>query len=44
MDSGQGWATDYFSGEIPLAKVYNRILTASEILQNFNAVRGRYGI
>jgi hypothetical protein len=25
-------------------KLYNRALTASEILQNFNAVRGRYGI
>ena len=31
-------------GDIPIVKIYNRALTASEIQQNFNAVRGRYGI
>lgn len=36
---------DYrFNGLIPLAKVYNRELTANEISQNFEAIRGRYGI
>jgi hypothetical protein len=44
MTSGQGWATDYFSGVIPVAKVYNRALSATEVKQNFNALRGRYGI
>jgi hypothetical protein len=34
----------YFNGKIPVAKAYNRALSASEIQQNFNAVRGRYGI
>lgn len=34
----------YFSGNISHASVYNRALTASEILQNFNATRSRYGI
>ena len=29
---------------IYMARVYNRALTASEIQQNFNALRGRYGI
>jgi hypothetical protein len=33
-----------FNGKIPMIKVYTRALTASEIQQNFNAVRGRYGI
>ena len=33
-----------FSGEIAIGTVYNRALTASEISQNFNAQRGRYGI
>lgn len=31
-------------GNISNAKVYNRALSASEVLQNFNALRGRYGI
>jgi hypothetical protein len=43
-NSGQGWATDFFNGIIPVAKVYNRVLTAAEVQQNFNALRGRYGI
>jgi hypothetical protein len=25
-------------------RVYNRVLTQAEITQNFNALRGRYGI
>ena len=33
-----------FVGAIPYYSLYNRALTASEILQNFNATRGRYGI
>lgn len=39
----QGWV-NYLDGEIPLAKVYDRVLTAEEIKQNFEATRGRYGI
>jgi hypothetical protein len=34
----------YFTGNISLVSVYNRAITASEVLQNFNAVRGRFGI
>jgi len=34
----------YWNGNISSAKIYNRALTAIEILQNFNASRGRYGI
>ena len=33
-----------FSGRIAGALIYNRVLTAAEILQNFNATRYRYGI
>lgn len=33
-----------FAGKIYSIKVYNRALTASEVLQNFNAHRGIYGI
>lgn len=34
----------YFGGRISNAKIYNKALTASEVSQNFNALRGRYGI
>ena len=34
----------YFQGDQSIAKVYNRVLSAAEIQQNFNALRGRYGI
>ena len=33
-----------FNGKIPAVKIYDRQLTASEVLQNFNALRGRFGI
>jgi hypothetical protein len=34
----------YYNGNIDVVKVYNRALSATEVLQNFNALRGRYGI
>jgi hypothetical protein len=34
----------YFRGNISNAKIYNRALSQSEVTQNFNALRGRYGI
>ncbi len=34
----------YFDGSISNVSIYNRALTASEVLQNYNATRGRYGI
>ena len=40
-----GGAAGYFyNGSLSICRVYNRVLTAAEILQNFNAQRGRYGI
>jgi hypothetical protein len=33
-----------YTGRIASGKIYNRALTALEIEQNFNALRGRYGI
>jgi hypothetical protein len=36
--------TYYVNGEISQVKIYNKALTASEIQQNFNALRGRYGL
>jgi len=34
----------FFFGSIAIFKIYNRKLSASEVLQNFNATRGRFGI
>ena len=34
----------YFDGKISNLKLYSKALTTSEISQNFNALRGRYGI
>ena len=34
----------YANGKIASSKLYNRVLTASEIQQNFNATRGRFGV
>ena len=33
-----------FIGDIYTTSVYNRVLTAAEISQNFNALRGRFGV
>ena len=35
---------NYMKGRISAARMYNRALTASEIQQNFNATRSRFGI
>jgi hypothetical protein len=40
----RGNDTFWFTGEIPVIKFYNKVLTAAEVKQNFNAMRGRYGI
>ena len=34
----------YFDGKISNFRIYSKALTTSEIQQNFNALRGRYGI
>jgi hypothetical protein len=39
-----GIGSELFHGSISLGRIYNRVLTAAEILQNFNAHRGSYGI
>ena len=37
-------STSEFPGNIAQVSIYNRALTATEIQQNFNALKGRYGI
>jgi hypothetical protein len=41
---GHGNLDSYFNGKMPVAQIYNRQFTAAEVLQNFNALRGRYGV
>jgi hypothetical protein len=36
--------SEYFKGSIAQISIYNRVLTVDEIQQNFNALRGRFGI
>lgn len=42
LSNGQG--DNFFSGRVANTILYNRALTAAEIQQNFNALRGRFGI
>jgi hypothetical protein len=35
---------NYYNGNISSVQIYNRGLTASEILQNYNAVKSRFGL
>ena len=39
-----GSPSRYWNGNVATATLYNRALTAAEILQNFNALRGRFGL
>jgi len=34
----------YFNGQIPLVQIYNKALTAGQVLQNYNAQKQRFGI
>lgn len=40
---GRSWA-GFFAGNIAAVSIYNRSLSATEVAQNFNATRNRYGI
>jgi len=34
----------YFRGQIPIYKIYNKVLSAAEVLQNYNATKARFGL
>lgn len=38
------WGTRYWNGSISKLGIYNTSLSADQVKQNFNALRGRYGI
>lgn len=39
-----GNATQCMAGKIAQIAIYNRVLSATEITQNYNAIRGRFGL
>jgi hypothetical protein len=39
-----GAPASYFTGKIASTKIYSRALTSTEVFNNFDAVRGRFGI
>jgi hypothetical protein len=45
VGDGRNTSTWYpFDGKVSNVKVYNRTLTAAEVLQNYNATKGRFGL
>jgi hypothetical protein len=36
--------TEYFNGDTAFLQIYNRALSADEVLQNYNATKGRFGL
>ena len=41
---GVGATAEYSNGDCGIVAAYNRVLSITEVAQNFNALRGRYGI
>jgi len=44
QSSNTNWNYRYFNGKIPIFRLYNRILSSTEVSQNYNAVKGRFGL
>ena len=42
LQIGRGSTGILWDGNISIVKIYNRVLTAIEILQNYNAIKDRY--
>jgi len=41
---GQSPVGDNWSGDIPMVKFYNRSLSSSEVLNNYNNIKRKYGL
>ena len=44
LGAGLTCSNRQFKGDIPIVQIYNRTLSATEITQNFNAQKGRFGL
>ena len=42
--AADSFSNRFFRGNIAVAQIYNRALTATEVLQNYNATKGRFGL
>ena len=38
------WSSNYMDGKIAIAQIYNRALSTTEITQNYNAHKSRFGL
>lgn len=43
-DDAANLASNFFSGDIPIVRIYNKALSAIEVAQNFQVNRGRFGV
>ena len=43
LQIGNGYA-GYYSGDMGIVRIYNRVLSTSELTQNYNAQKGRFGL
>jgi len=43
-NTSQGWGNDYFHGYMSNIRLYGRVLTNKQILRNYNALKGRFGL
>jgi hypothetical protein len=41
---GKDWTNNYFPGNVAITRLYNRAISSSEVRQNFNSTRSRFGI
>lgn len=44
VGSNNAGSSEFFDGQIPLLKMYNKALTAEEVQNNYNAIKSRYNI
>ena len=44
ISTSPGVGARFFKGNIPQVQVYNKALTAQEVLQNYNATKNRFGL
>jgi hypothetical protein len=43
IGSNDAGSSEFFSGDLPIVRLYNRALTQVEVIQNFNAQKARFG-
>lgn len=44
LEIGNGSANEHFNGKIDNTQIFNKALSAEEVQQNFNTIKGRFGI